>query len=397
VCLWPATHHRNTDVTPMNLLVDAFVDNNLGDDLMLDLLVHRYPHVYFWCLRDATLNDVEPYRRWPNLLVPDWSDLPAILPFMDGLLVFGGSMWQDHGHNLIWYEWRRYALETIKARGGTAYAVGNSIGPVASEAGRRLFAELLSRFDLVTVRDSASMEWFDRHVGTGRCMCATDLVFDYPLPAATPRPDLLGVSVHRSILLPQRNGPYARAMAEAIAAVRRARTDLDVRLFVFDARTENDLEVADDVMRHLGAPGWLSTHVYRGDAAPLLADFARCGHIFASRFHAVVLAMALGIAFTPFDYMGKTAHLLADAGYHGPIVTHESLAADPERVAGAILAGWAGQAAAAPAAGLRAQAGEHFAQLDRAIGTPVPGGAKRASLSLLGALRTAAIAVGGRS
>lgn len=378
----------------MNVLVDAFVDNNLGDDLMLDMLVRRYPGVRFWCLRDASLNGAPPYRDWPNFLVPDWTDLATILPFMDALLVFGGSLWQDHGTNLAWYDWRRHALDAIKARGGLALAIGNSIGPVQGPEGGRLFAELLARFDLVTVRDAASMAWYERHVGLRQCTLAADLVFDYPLPSPAPAANLLGVSVHRSILYPQRNEPYAGHLAELLTRLVGSRPGLQVQLLVFNARTENDGLIASEITHRLASPPWVSTLTYDGVPASFLEGFGRCSHVFASRFHAAVLAMTMGIPFTPFDYMGKTVAMLADAGYRGPIVSHDSLGRDLAGVCERMLAP-ATPEGPVRVDRLREGARRHFELLDGVFGAPDATAAKRACLALLAAARATA-ATGGR-
>ena len=140
----------------MNILVEAFVDNNLGDDLMLEQLVTRFPEAMFFCLRDASLNAREPYRSWKNLLVVHWTDLDRIMPFMDAFLIIGGSAWQDHGNNLSWYTCREKVLRDMKARGCPALAIGNNIGPVETSEGKNLFVGMLRRFDAIVVRDRAS-------------------------------------------------------------------------------------------------------------------------------------------------------------------------------------------------------------------------------------------------
>lgn len=306
----------------MNFLVDAFIDNNLGDDLMLELLVRRFPGVNFFCLRNAKLNAQAPYRDWPNLLIPDWTDLDRILPFMDGLLVFGGSAWQDHGNNLDWFGWRTKALKTLKARGCPALAIGNNIGPVSTEEGRDLFVDLLRRFNCVVVRDQTSIRWMESHVGPSRGTLGADLVLGYPVPSVAREAGLIGISIHRTVLFPERNTPYVEHMTAMVRALHKAKPALRFRFLAFDTITENDEILVDQVLARLDWPEWASKAIYRGDIPSFLNAFGACDRIFASRFHALVLALLFGQPFVPLDYMDKTRSFLRDLGYEGILVTH---------------------------------------------------------------------------
>lgn len=322
----------------MNILVDAFVDNNLGDDLMLEMLVQRFPDTLFFCLRDASLNARAPYKDWPNFLVPHWTDLDRILPFMDGLLVFGGSAWQDHGNNLDWFAWRDMALRKLKARGCPILAIGNNIGPVQTQEGQELFTNLLRRFDAVVVRDQASFNWLEAHAGSGRGTLGADLVLGYPVPKVTREPGLVGISVHRTMLFQERNEPYARHLCDLVGTLHREDPSLRFQFFAFDTISENDELLVDRILASLGWPPWASKVAYRGDIPAFLEAFGRCDRIFASRFHATILALLFEQPFVPFDYMGKTRDLLRDLDYEGIIVAHDHLEDDLAAIAKALRA-----------------------------------------------------------
>ena len=317
----------------MNILLESFIDRNLGDDLMLSILVQRYPEVLFMAVRDVHLNGLEPYCNWPNFLVPDWGDLDAILPLVDGYIVYGGSTWQDHGNNHHWFGWRRHVLDAMRRHGKFSLAIGNNIGPLMTVAGSQLFADLARDFDHLAVRDSFSLEWL-RKAGLGdkTSLCA-DLVFGLPIPKPVPDPGLIGISVHRSALYPERNEAYGQAIAALVMRLHARRPELRIELLGFDSISERDDFLIDQIYHRLGRPSWVTCRTYVGDLDGFLAAFGRCSHVFASRFHALLLALLWDIPFTPFDYMGKTAALLADLDYRGPVFTHEDF---PERVGEAV-------------------------------------------------------------
>jgi len=366
----------------MNILVSAFVDHNLGDDLMLEILVRRYPHVMFFCLRDASLNALQPYADWPNLVVPDWGDLDRLLPVMDAFLVYGGSAWQDHGDNLRWYDWPTRVIREFRAQGKPILAVGNNIGPLRTAKGQSLFASLLSDFDSVAVRDAFSFDWFQQHVGTGNGVYGADLVFDYPMPAPRRDADLVGISIHRTVQFPERNEPYARNMAAVITRLHDVRPDLRVCLFGFDAITENDRILADEIETRLGHPAYLTARHYEGDIPECLAAFGRCSHVLATRFHALVLALGWGIPFTPFDYMEKAGLLLADLDYRGLVLTHENFERSVETAVDNIL-----HSPCCYDEGrlreVRARASLNFAALDRVVSASTSNAQKRLVLDWL--------------
>jgi len=366
----------------MKWLLDAFVDHNLGDDLMLDLLVRRYPGTFFCPLRDRRLNDLVPYADWPNFMVVDWVDLDRVLPHMDGFLIYGGSMWQDHGDNLHWYHWRQCVMDTFRPLGRPVVALGNSIGPLATPAGERLFADLIRGLAHFTVRDATSYRWVQDHVPGNACSLTGDLVFSHPMARPGGEEGLVGLSIHRSMLSEARNEAFADAIVELVRSTHALRPELRFRLFGFDTITERDDLLMDQIYHRLGRPAHVTLRSYLGDLPDFLADFGRCSHVFAARFHALVLALLWGIPFTPFDYMGKSAALLRDLDYGGPLFTHDDFRSRLGEARDSLLQGGCRHDPAALAAMID-QSKENFTFLDRMLAPGALVDPKRMLLAML--------------
>lgn len=256
---------------------------------------------------------------------------------MDAFLIIGGSAWQDHGNNLSWYIWREKVVRDMKARGCPVLAIGNNIGPVETNEGKDLFVGMLRRFDSVVVRDQFSFDWIEKYVGFGRANLGSDLVLNYKIPDIQKISGLVGISVHRSVISPEKNEKYINNILKLIKMIKKEDDSLNFRIFSFDGITENDEILADLILNELKWPEWITKCSYAGDARAFLELFAACDRIFASRFHAVILSLMLETPFIAFDYMGKSRNLLLDLNYSGYIITHDSFENMIEKCAQAIL------------------------------------------------------------
>jgi len=237
-------------------------------------------------------------------------------------------------------------------------------------------------FDQIVVRDEASLAWIREHVGPNAGQLGSDIVFGCDAAAPTRDPDLIGVSVHRSVQAPERNSPYADGVAALIGRLHEAAPSRRVCLFGFDAITENDGLLIAAIQDRLGHPSYVTQRGYAGDIRGFLESFGRCSHVFASRFHALVLALRWGIPFTPFDYMGKTATLLADLGYRGPILTHATLGSSLDTAVDSLLSS-GDRVDPVRLAAMRARTRVNAAALDAACGGGLTASSKRMALEWL--------------
>jgi colanic acid/amylovoran biosynthesis protein len=312
----------------MNVLLEAYVDSNIGDDLMLDLLVRRYPGINFWTFGygDLAYNDRQPYRDWKNFFLIGRAAWETLLNSFDGYLGLGGSMWQDYG-KVNAFLIRDRTTRRMSELGRPRLMIGNNIGPVSTPAGEALFIDLLELLDDITLRDQASFDWIKARSRRVNARLAADPVFLYPVPGCTRQAGLVGVSVNNNPKAPDRNEPYAESIARLVAQLVSAGSR--VRLFGFDSGAEDDGAIISRVLAKLpvgAGPGAVEQCIYQGDIPAFLAAFGACEHVFASRFHALVLALRFGIPFTPFAYLDKTASLLKDLGYRGPLFNYDNLA-----------------------------------------------------------------------
>ncbi len=352
----------------MNILLEAYVDRNFGDDLMLELLVRRYPEINFWTFGygDLAYNDQPPYDGWGNFYLIGRYAWVELLACFDGYLGLGGSMWQDYGQKDA-FMIRDQTTRRMRELGRPCLMIGNNIGPVKTPAGEALFMDLLERLDDITLRDQASLDWIKSRSQKVNARLAADLVFLYPVPRCSRKANLVGISVNNNPKAPDRNEPYTESIARLVEQL--LLSEWQVRLFGFDSGAENDAGIISRVLERLPADqvdGKVEQQIYNGDLAGFLAAFGECTHVFASRFHALILALHFGIPFTPFAYLNKTADFLQDIGYRGPLFTYDNLAAGVDEAVAHIRGG---QALVDPAllAAMKARAQQNFAWADRLL------------------------------
>ena len=113
----------------MNIFLKSFLDKNIGDDLMIELLVQRYPNSTFFTIGPNEFNDELPYSKWENLFVIDPTFWEEYLDTFDAYINIGGSVWQDYGENLDWYKIRAETVSRLKAANKPRLMIGNNLGP----------------------------------------------------------------------------------------------------------------------------------------------------------------------------------------------------------------------------------------------------------------------------
>lgn len=348
----------------MDVLVEAFVDNNLGDDLMLELLVRRYPAHRFWAIGEVTFNHKKPYRDWENFFVIAWATARECLDAFDAFLGIGGSLWQED--RLTNRQWpREVIIDRFSAAGKPCLMTGNSIGPILSADGAERFARLIARLDDLTVRDRASLLWVQQNCAAAAVRLTADLVFDAALPALNREAGVLGISVHRDPHAAQINAQHTADLTALIHAVEQEAKYQKIRLFGFNSGSENDAALIEQICSNMQpAPGLtLETVKYDGEIEPFLRAFGGCETIVAMRFHAVVLAVLYEIPFLPVIYHPKTSAFLDDIHYSGVALDAQNFSARLEDAVQQITSA-AGAIDAAAVEGMRRAAQENFTATD---------------------------------
>jgi colanic acid/amylovoran biosynthesis protein len=315
----------------VRILLSAYLDHNLGDDLFVDYFVQQYPqHEIHLLCDDASMrlnSQLESHRSLRKTeLRPA---VKAVLEF-DALVIIGGSIFQENPA-FYKYDYRRNLLVTIfRLAGRKVFIIGSNIGPVRTRRGRRIFKYCFTLANAVSVRDSASIDLLREWKCRPNYLLAPDLVFSYPY---APPPDArtagrLGISVINRGARAIGAQRYVETLAAVSEAYLRAHPEHQVWLFGFDGGQEDDGATVGHIAELLASyRSRVFSCVYATEPPirQFLDAFSSCDYLICSRFHSVVLAMKLGIPFLPIDYSGKTLNMLRDLGYRGTVGSYASM------------------------------------------------------------------------
>ena len=282
----------------------GYFDRNFGDDMMMKLVVRSLPEITF--LVEDTADT--PLLAEPNVAAKDRETccrFPRLVVTGSGFMI---NTQEALKTELIW---------CLKGHHPGDYCLGCNIEPLDNPIKRFLISRKLNKFRLITCRDRASHRWLLQHTRKPEIHCLPDILFSISgewLPRID-HPDRLGICLmHRTG--DKEDCPYYRAMAEAADEWIR-KTGKGVILMAFDTGKEDDL-FACRAVQALMQFSDRTEIVAHTDCTELPAAFARCEKVIAARFHAIVLALRLGIPVYPLIFREKTRNMLKDIQYQFP-------------------------------------------------------------------------------
>lgn len=319
----------------MNILVDAYMNRNFGDDLLIYELVRYYPEHSFYIFAESDYLQLFPGLN--NLFT-----VPPILPSESNYWKRGvnkvRSFFGLPKHQIVKF-WRNNHFDVYLQYGGSIfmqvtkrswknkisdykYAIKHNqlnavmdcnFGPYSSTAFLESHRELFSLFDLVTFRDTYSYGLF-ADLATTRCGADISLreKIDPSIQCIEPSGDNKTLFVS-PIDVSWRNGlggdrdKYLSNLAELVVAAAN-QMKLDVKVAPFcegegDVRAGKEL-VDQIVQRSDGsiAPALLEYT----DVPQYLEEMASSSLVIGSRFHAIIPALALSVPVIPISYSKKS-------------------------------------------------------------------------------------------
>lgn len=299
----------------MKILIDAYLDLNIGDDLMVQLLAEELKEheVYLDCKNDVLF---KPFEGLSNVKKTRLSHKRIIrfkqMSNFDAIIKVGGSIYNVNSNRLTlkWFL-NLPGYLYLKIKRVKMVVIGCNTGPFINWMGKLVTAWELKLMDLVTVRDVKSYNFLQENKIKRRFLFP-DIVFSYPVPLKKHiQEKILGISVYRSIGNTGKNNIHYKTLAE-VADKYILDNSGEVYLIAFDAETENDLAAAYHVKSYMKNPEKAKIVGYSGNVKELTSALEICEKIIAVRFHSAILALIYKVPFIPIIYSNKLENLLAD-------------------------------------------------------------------------------------
>ena len=300
------------------ILVKAYLASNLGDDMFVLQLVHRYPNVDFLIFSAGVHANVFKKCHNVRIVPPRLFDLDNLfycflkirpITFMLSKIVLavvhiGGS---------IFIEPKQWREENYKLPKATRFYLGANFGPYQTERFLKNVEKRLSLALDVCFRDTYSYDKFS-HLKNVRH--APDILFGYSNYPEICEGEYLGISVIDLCGregLAEMEGQYLDFLTENVEAF--YQKGIKTKLFVFCER-EGDLRAAQKIVSML-EPSRAEICVYDQNVEDFLEAINSCRYIIATRFHAMVIGFALKKRVFPIIYSDKQSNVLSDLNYSG--------------------------------------------------------------------------------
>lgn len=301
----------------MKIMVSAYLDNNIGDDLMIKLLADYFnQHEYYLYTNKSTV--VNTFKDYNNIIFSRPEQRKKDLSKMDLFLSIGGSIFNDL--NTIKGQVARLRklslLKKAKKNKVKIATIGCNLGPYNNKWGVLLTKLELKKNDLVTTRDRNSFDMIKEFKEVKNYHLFEDVVYNYNFTNEREKNTGLGISVYRSLRKNENNYDNYKGLAK-IADEYIEKTNKKVRLFPFDSENENDLSAAHHVQEMSKYKDKIEIIPYLGNQEEFINRMAECEKIIAIRFHSAILADILRIPFLPIIYSNKMSSLLEDRNYEG--------------------------------------------------------------------------------
>ena len=300
----------------MKVLLDAYFDNNFGDDLFLDLLLKRYPEWQFYVFwKKKHPNVLDRATKIKNLVImPDNCILQCNWPF-DAYIMIGGDVLPDGVDYNQRISWMKY----VKQNGGFVAMLGFSL---YEKYGSQTIADIkiMSEYaDSIVARDRSSAERFRAMVIGARVIESADMAFT---AAYTPNKNsgkaILGLSPRRKLYSQQKEyDTYCDLMALIADGYLTDHSEGEVYFFAFSTGEYDDRVVAENIIERMNIPHRTKIVSYTGNTFAFIQELSRCDCFVTTRFHSLVFALIFGIPFVPVIYEVKITQLLNEINYEG--------------------------------------------------------------------------------
>lgn len=321
----------------MKIYLSSYLNNNLGDDLMIKLICERYPNHDFFVSNTNNLYDVackcsnlhiiksitpcknDVLRRMFNKFI-SYFNVPKIQIIKefkskkyDVNLELGGSIFMQVTPK-SWINKIRDA-EYIVNHCDYNMIVNSNFGPFFTTEFHAKHQELFKNYDIVIFRDLTSYKMFSC---LNNVKCYPDIVFNIPFTHIKSCRKRVGISVislnNKGIR--DNKDKYITGIVSLIKAIRKKYEKYAIVLLSF-CENEGDLDACKLIV---DKGGFLQHEIEifnHTDVEDSIRFFSDISAMVCTRFHANILAIALRIPFIPVIYSNKISDMLEDFGYVG--------------------------------------------------------------------------------
>lgn len=298
------------------ILVWAYCEENLGDDLFLKVLFDRYNYVE-WTILGA---DKKYEDMFYNVNTINYSNkFSSFIKYFinynkyDAFILIGGSIFMGIDNWKKGLKDREYMVNRFKKLGKKIFILGSNFGPYDEPEFYDGYKKIFKQCEDICFRDTYSFNLF-RNLNNIRV--ASDIVFQLNTKNVKKEKDTLGISV---ISLDNRNklSRYKLAYENKIKEIieKYASMQNKITLFSFCSK-EGDVSEINNIIKLVDKKylNFIEVVEYKGNIDEFLYKFKSMEKIIAIRFHSLILSQLFEQNVFPIIYSEKTMNTLKDMG-----------------------------------------------------------------------------------
>jgi len=325
----------------MNILLEAYLDRNFGDDLFIALLIEHYKEHAFYLLDNVNRGYVVAnHHEGGQLISITENEAHTRLQEFDSYVFVGGDFYHPYSD----YDGRIKRAKGIKDHGGSVIILGGSLYREYPEDRLELMNSFFELADLITFRDSTSYFQCTRMFPKARTVLSSDMAFTldskYNKQLDDPGEYVnLGISIRRKLDASEEEyQTYCRMVADISALHLKTNGANTVSFLALSTGTFDDRDTADRIKALLSEEMRERINMidYSRDVFKFIDSVKVCDAIITTRFHSLCIALILGKPFYPINYEAKVENLLKDLGFVGQMVDY-GVYVDPESVITSII------------------------------------------------------------
>lgn len=306
------------------ILIKAYAQLNLGDDLFIKMLCERYKDTEFYLFATPEYENLKGIET-DNLKILYNDTFAKKILFrlgkkvgvsniledlkvkdLDGVVNIGGSIFIENDFSKEDFKIRERNLEF----GKNYFVLGSNFGPYKSEEFKDTYHEFFKKCKDVCFREKYSYELFKdlENVRFGK-----DIVFSLKQDTVEKEDYVLF-----SIILPSARQGFSGVESEYFNRLKTLTLDIiksgkKVKFMSF-CQGEKDEEAIKKLLNMIPNEQhkYISKYFYRGDMNEALEVLNRADSIVATRFHAMILGFVLKKPVFPIAYSKKMTNVLED-------------------------------------------------------------------------------------
>lgn len=291
------------------ILVWAYFNKNLGDDLFIKIILERY-NMHDFYLINCSEDSFYPFKFYRNVKRISLKEAIINIYKFSYFINIGGSIFQFE--DTKWGSIRKRIIIALlnKITLGKNFVLGSNFGPYKYKESIRNTKLYFSLCKDVCFRDNNSYNLFNN---MKNCRLATDIVFCMENIEFNNRiKDTIGISVmnlnSRNNLNKYREA-YINKMIEVIKHFNEKNNDIYLISFC-DA--EGDNTAIQEILKGINKENKIKILSYEGNIEEFLSEYSKIDKIICCRFHSFILSQVFDQNVYPLVYSNKLLDVLND-------------------------------------------------------------------------------------